>query len=79
MGILRAVRPWWPVSPRAEPWRTLDSIQGGAFVRYRIKASPKYQLLVSLVAANVVTIVAVDYFAKIIHQIINPETYSGGQ
>ena len=31
---------------------------GGPLVRYRIKASPKYQLLVSLVAANVVTVVA---------------------
>jgi hypothetical protein len=40
---------------------------GGPLVRYRIKASPKYQLLVSLVAANVVTVVAVHYFVKIIH------------
>jgi hypothetical protein len=40
---------------------------GGALVRYRIKASPKNQLLVSLEAANVVTVVAVHYFVKIIH------------
>jgi hypothetical protein len=39
---------------------------GGPFIRYRIKGSPKYQqLLVSLVAANVVTAMVVDYFVKI--------------
>jgi hypothetical protein len=44
-----------------------ELILGGPLMRYRIKASPKYQLLVSLVAVNVVTVVAVDYFVKIIH------------
>jgi hypothetical protein len=41
-----------------------ELILGGIFIRYRMKGSPKYQLLVSLVAANVVTAMAVDYFVK---------------
>ena len=41
-----------------------ELILGGTFIRYRMKGSPEYQLLESLVAANVVTAIAVNYFVK---------------
>ncbi len=55
------------MNSNAGPYKARPKLRhGGLFIRYRVKESPKYQLLVSLVAADVVTAMVVDYFVKIV-------------